>query len=125
MKRLNEYIYEWKLTNDSDVEVDPSKNPCVVFPGWTLEKIKQRYKGVFDNIHMSPLGNVVLGTLTDRSQKRYLGDKFTIYTDTEYNGGVLIRRQYSSGVGKMITKPTLKEALDKLDSLLRKNGYEV
>lgn len=120
MKRLIEYINEWTLKGNNDVEIKDVTHP------W-LAICKKRYDKIFDGIRLTRSGNIELGKLiqTSNQPKNYNGDKFTIYTNIEHNNGVLIRRQYSTGVGKMITKPTIEEALDKLDEMLRKKGYTI
>jgi len=128
MKCLNEYINEWKLTNDSDIKMDPLKNPCEVAPGWTMKKIEDRYKNVFDNIHyIRRTGNVGLGYLLNSEYDRssYAKSKFTLLI---YDDEIRIRRAVdgSSGSGNnFIITDSVDKAFDKLDQMLRKKGYKV
>lgn len=128
MKQLIEYINEWKLTNDSEVKMDPTKNPCEIRPGWTMKKIEDRYKNVFDNIHLiKRSGNVALGYLKDTAHDRssYKKSYFTLLI---YDDEIRIRRAVdgSSGSGNnFIITDSIDKAFDKLDQMLRKKGYNV
>ena len=100
-----------------------------VLPGYTIDDIKKRYDKIFDDVKVTPYGNVKLGHLREHGIDRsYENSTFTIVTDIQYRGGVMIRRKpdFSSGSGNnFVLKPNADEAFDDLDRKLKIKGYTV
>lgn len=100
-----------------------------VLPGYTIDDIKKRYDKIFDDVKVTRFGNVKLGHLREHGiDYSYENSIFTITTDIQYRGGVMIRRKpdFSSGSGNnFVLKPTVTEAFDDLDRKLKRKGYTI
>jgi len=100
-----------------------------ILPGYTIDDIKKRYDSVFDDVKITRLGNVKLGHLREHGIDRsYEESTFTITTNIQYRGGVMVRRKqdFSSASGNnFVLKPTADEAFDDLDRKLKRKGYTI
>ena len=100
------------------------------------EYLKDRYGHMFDDIRVLKTNNVSLGMLNDKYNKGgsglYDDSAFTLYLNTDFNNGYLMRRiqgisQWSQGTpAKFIQNmDKLDDVCNKFDQLLAKRGYNV
>jgi hypothetical protein len=100
------------------------------------EYLKDRYGHMFDDIRVLKTNNVSLGMLNDKYNKggdgMYDDSAFTLYLNTDFNKGYLIRRiqgigQWSKGTpAKFIQNiDKIEDVCNKFDQLLAKRGYNV
>ena len=100
------------------------------------EYLKDRYGHMFDNIRVLKSNNVSLGMLNDKYNKggsgMYDDSAFTLYLNTDFNKGYLMRRiqgisQYSPGTPAKFIQglDKIEDVCNKFDQLLAKRGYNV
>lgn len=100
------------------------------------EYLKDRYGHMFDDIRALKSNNVSLGMLNAKYNKGgdglYDNSAFTLYLNTDFNKGYLMRRiqgisQWSPGTpAKFIQNmDKIEDVCNKFDQLLAKRGYNV
>lgn len=137
MQQITNYITEKLKISKSDTDnttvdydytyIDNMKPSSKERAEAALSEIEDRYGEMFDDIKITRANNIKLGKLIEQRGK-YMDSVFTLYLNTDYNRGYIIRRTVKGMFGespyKMVQDfKTLAETLAKFDTLLKKNGY--
>lgn len=129
MKTLKNYIQEKLVINKDYKDTD----------NYLLNKCKDNWNNIFDNIHELKTGNIKLGKikLKDNNVKQnssYRNSVFILYVKTPVENEILIRRTVNGMTAKWIVLnqnnfrdiDELFDALtEKIKKLLSKEGYKI
>lgn len=141
MKKLSEFVLEKLILQKgkglaysyADVDNYPpsSKDKAEA----ALNVLKERYGDIFPELKILRSNNIGLGKIDNKIAGigMYDDSTFTLYLNTDFNDGYLMRRSwggmYANNTAKFIgDKPkfnSLEDLLDKFDSLLMKRGYNL
>ena len=139
MKKLSEFVLEKLILRKNltysaaDVDSCPPSSKEKAEAAFNL--LKERYGDIFPELKILRSNNIGLGKINNKitGPGMYDDSTFTLYLNTDFNDGYLMRRSwggmYANNTAKFIgDKPkfnSIEDLLEKFDSLLIKRGYKL